>query len=109
MNQVKGKGRKPLPSIAADCSGAAIYSSDDPEFEARMIAIRDDPQNRVLRMAQQRAKAGRQMIPFDGIELLWIIEEDRFSNTIPLLQPQEYWAMIRGLAADLRRAKTTDT
>lgn len=87
----------------------AVYSDDDPEFEARMIAIRDDQQNRVKRMAEQRAKAGRQMIRFDGIELLWIQEEDRFSTTIPVLSPQEYWAMIRGLAADLKSERTCST
>ena len=87
----------------------AVYSDDDPVFEARMIAIRDDPQNRVKRMAEQRAKVGRQMIPFDGLELLWIQEEERFSNTIPLLDPTEYWAMIRGLAADLKSERTGST
>lgn len=60
-------------------------------------------------LAAQRAKVGRQMIRFDGLELLWIQEEDRFSNTIPVLSPQEYWAMIRGLAADLKFERTGST
>lgn len=81
-----------------------IYSND-PETEFRMLEIRDDSQNRVKVMAKQRAKAGRQTIHFEDTELLWISEEDKFRNNIPLLEPQEYWSMIRGLAADLKSLK----
>lgn len=41
-----------------------IYS-DDPAEEARMIAIRDTPNDRVRMMALSRENRGRQMVMFD--------------------------------------------
>lgn len=81
-----------------------IYSAD-PQEESRMMAIRDRPADRVRLMADQRASRGRgrEIMPFHGTEIHWIVEEDRFSDTIPVLSPNEYWVMIRNLAIQLRR------
>lgn len=81
-----------------------IYSDDDTE-EKRMLEIRNTPADRCRIMAKQRAAVGRQTIPFHKIELQWLEEEDRFSELIPVLTPQEYWAMIRNLVIDLQTAR----
>lgn len=86
-----------------------IYSAD-PAEETRMLTLRDNPGNRVTIMAQRRAAIGRQVIPFHDTELNWLSESFNY-NPIPLLSPQEYDAMIRGLTRDLiiarRQVKAT--
>ena len=82
-----------------------IYSTD-PAEESRMLKIRDNAANRVAEMARSRVAAGRQIVLFHDVELTWIGDEDRhYMNPIPMLSPQEYWAMIRCMAGSLRRER----
>lgn len=83
-----------------------IYSPNQEE-ESRMLQVRDTPADRVRMMARQRKAVGRQHLRFNDTELQWIMEDDRLHQTITVLEPQEYWAMIRSLTMDLRVARST--
>ena len=74
-----------------------VYS-EDPEEEARLLAIRDAP-CRITAMAQCRL--ARWQAPIASVEQLWL--EERFltgvarDQTIPQLSPQEWHALTRAI------------
>lgn len=74
-----------------------VYS-EDPEEEARLLAIRDAP-CRIAAMAQCRL--ARWQTPLTPVEQLWL--EERFltgvarDQTIPQLSPQEWDALTRAI------------
>lgn len=75
-----------------------IYSTN-PEEEARLMKVRDAG-NRIEEMARCRIHDEHL---FHNTELLWIGEHvTRRYPIIPNLEPNEYWALIEQLAAQLK-------
>lgn len=83
----------------------SVYSETDPDLEQRLLQVRNNPSNRVKLMGKQRISIGRQHLRMEDIELQWIIEDAKFSELIPVLEPCEYWALILTLTQDLKEER----